>query len=195
MTMKSQSTVALMAQQFQNLARSSQDTPPPLPASQPPLEDTLSSMHLSLANGNHRQQQNSHRTQAQVHHYQPEQHHFDLNSHQHHQQQQLNHQLMYQQQQHQVSLESQVHTSQHYPLEAVPVIDPPVHQGTSEAILRATPLNTGIDLGGSGGQLGLGQLIDDLQRLMEDHETADIVFLLGASEMAVYAHRIILRAR
>uniref|UniRef100_A0A182U0F5 Probable small nuclear ribonucleoprotein E n=1 Tax=Anopheles melas TaxID=34690 RepID=A0A182U0F5_9DIPT len=42
---------------------------------------------------------------------------------------------------------------------------------------------------------GLPQLLDDLQKLSEDQDTADIVFVLGTGEERVYAHRIILMAR
>ncbi|XP_055534431.1 uncharacterized protein LOC129723949 [Wyeomyia smithii] len=42
---------------------------------------------------------------------------------------------------------------------------------------------------------GLPQLLDDLQRLSEDQDTADVVFILGTSEERIYAHRIILMAR
>lgn len=42
---------------------------------------------------------------------------------------------------------------------------------------------------------GVSQLLEDLQRLAEDHESADIVFLLGRDEVPVYAHRIMLMAR
>ncbi|KAK6631034.1 hypothetical protein RUM44_003206 [Polyplax serrata] len=42
---------------------------------------------------------------------------------------------------------------------------------------------------------GVSQLLEDLQRLAEDHESADIVFLLGREEVPVYAHRIMLMAR
>ncbi|XP_075226146.1 serine-enriched protein [Lycorma delicatula] len=42
---------------------------------------------------------------------------------------------------------------------------------------------------------GVPQLLEDLQRLAEDHESADIVFLVGREDIPVYAHRIILMAR
>ncbi|XP_063363309.1 uncharacterized protein LOC134652082 [Cydia amplana] len=42
---------------------------------------------------------------------------------------------------------------------------------------------------------GLPGLLRDLQRLSEDQDSADIVFILGTSEEKVYAHRIILVAR
>ncbi|CAH2039917.1 unnamed protein product, partial [Iphiclides podalirius] len=41
---------------------------------------------------------------------------------------------------------------------------------------------------------GLPGLLRDLQRLSEDQDSADIVFILGTSEEKVYAHRIILVA-
>lgn len=42
---------------------------------------------------------------------------------------------------------------------------------------------------------GLPQLLDDLQRLSEDQDSADVVFLVGRDEERIYAHRIILMAR
>ncbi|XP_063827740.1 uncharacterized protein LOC135077093 [Ostrinia nubilalis] len=42
---------------------------------------------------------------------------------------------------------------------------------------------------------GLPGLLRDLQRLSEDQDSADIVFILGTSEEKVYAHKIILIAR
>nr|CAI5821948.1 unnamed protein product [Callosobruchus analis] len=42
---------------------------------------------------------------------------------------------------------------------------------------------------------GVPRLLDDLQRLSEDHDSADIVFILGPQEERVYAHRVILMAR
>lgn len=42
---------------------------------------------------------------------------------------------------------------------------------------------------------GVPQLLEDLQRLADDSDSADIVFLVGREEVAVYAHRVILMAR
>lgn len=42
---------------------------------------------------------------------------------------------------------------------------------------------------------GLPQLITDLQRLSEDQESADLVFICGREEERIYAHRILLMAR
>lgn len=42
---------------------------------------------------------------------------------------------------------------------------------------------------------GLPQLLDDLQKLSEDQDSCDVVFLLGREEERVYAHKIILMAR
>lgn len=42
---------------------------------------------------------------------------------------------------------------------------------------------------------GLPQLLDDLQKLSEDQDTADVVFILGTGEERIFAHRIILMAR
>lgn len=49
--------------------------------------------------------------------------------------------------------------------------------------------------GGGGEHAGLPGLLRDLQRLSEDQDSADIVFLLGPHEERVYAHKIILSAR
>ena len=42
---------------------------------------------------------------------------------------------------------------------------------------------------------GVPRLLDDLQRLSEDTDSADIVFVLGRDEERVFAHRVILIAR
>lgn len=42
---------------------------------------------------------------------------------------------------------------------------------------------------------GIPQLLEDLQRLSEDKESCDVIFLLGHEEDRVYAHKIILNAR
>ncbi|KAH7986951.1 hypothetical protein HPB49_025982 [Dermacentor silvarum] len=42
---------------------------------------------------------------------------------------------------------------------------------------------------------GVARLLDDLHRLMEDRDSADVVFLVGREEAPVYAHCLILRAR
>ncbi|KAJ3661926.1 hypothetical protein Zmor_006300 [Zophobas morio] len=42
---------------------------------------------------------------------------------------------------------------------------------------------------------GVPRLLDDLQRLSEDTDSADIVFILGREEERVSAHRVILMAR
>lgn len=42
---------------------------------------------------------------------------------------------------------------------------------------------------------GVPRLLDDLQRLADDHDSADIVFLVGREELPVYAHRLILMIR
>lgn len=43
--------------------------------------------------------------------------------------------------------------------------------------------------------VGIKQLLIDLQKLSEDQESADVVFLLDKEEERVYAHKIILMAR
>ncbi|KAK0180211.1 hypothetical protein PV327_005877 [Microctonus hyperodae] len=48
---------------------------------------------------------------------------------------------------------------------------------------------------GEAGLAGVPRLLEDLARLSEDKESADIVFLLGRDETPVYGHRIILQAR
>lgn len=55
--------------------------------------------------------------------------------------------------------------------------------------LNATSLSTDKALA------GVPRLLDDLQRLSEDTDSADIVFLLSREEERIYAHRIILMAR
>lgn len=45
------------------------------------------------------------------------------------------------------------------------------------------------------GTSGVPRLLEDLARLSEDKDSADIVFLLGRDETPVYAHRLILQAR
>lgn len=42
---------------------------------------------------------------------------------------------------------------------------------------------------------GVPQLLDDLHKLIDDQETADVVFLLGREEEKIFAHRLILMAR
>lgn len=42
---------------------------------------------------------------------------------------------------------------------------------------------------------GVSQLLDDFQKLVDDQETADVVFLLGREEEKIYAHRLILMTR
>lgn len=42
---------------------------------------------------------------------------------------------------------------------------------------------------------GVPRLLEDLQRLAEDRDSADLVFIVGREEAPAYAHRIILRAR
>lgn len=42
---------------------------------------------------------------------------------------------------------------------------------------------------------GVPRLLDDLQKLLETHDHADILFLVGREETAFYAHRLLLNAR
>nr|XP_046471679.1 uncharacterized protein LOC124213925 isoform X1 [Neodiprion pinetum] len=48
---------------------------------------------------------------------------------------------------------------------------------------------------GEAGLAGVPRLLEDLARLSEDTESADIVFLLGREETPIYAHKIILQSR
>lgn len=51
---------------------------------------------------------------------------------------------------------------------------------------------------GASGEVGLAgvpRLLEDLARLSEDKDSADILFLLGREETPVYGHRIILQVR
>lgn len=42
---------------------------------------------------------------------------------------------------------------------------------------------------------GVPRLLDDLERLSEDSDSADLVFVLGREEERVLAHRVIMLAR
>ena len=42
---------------------------------------------------------------------------------------------------------------------------------------------------------GVPRLLDDLHKLMETHDHADILFLVGREETAFYAHRLLLNIR
>lgn len=42
---------------------------------------------------------------------------------------------------------------------------------------------------------GVPRLLDDLMKLLETHDHADILFLVGREETAFYAHRLVLNAR
>lgn len=64
---------------------------------------------------------------------------------------------------------------------------------TRAVAVGAAPGAAGIS--GEAGLAGVPRLLEDLARLSEDKDTADIVFLLGRDETPVYAHRIILQAR
>lgn len=65
--------------------------------------------------------------------------------------------------------------------------------GTRAVAVGAAPGAAGVS--GEAGLAGVPRLLEDLARLSEDKDTADIVFLLGRDETPVYAHRIILQAR
>ena len=42
---------------------------------------------------------------------------------------------------------------------------------------------------------GVPRLLDDLQKLLETHDHADILFLVGREETPFYAHRLLLNIR
>lgn len=42
---------------------------------------------------------------------------------------------------------------------------------------------------------GVEVLLDDLSHLVNDHETGDVLFLVGEEELRIYAHRLILTTR
>jgi len=42
---------------------------------------------------------------------------------------------------------------------------------------------------------GVPRLLQDLQTLLDTHDHADILFLLGREETAFYAHRLLLNVR
>ena len=43
--------------------------------------------------------------------------------------------------------------------------------------------------------VGVSRLLDDLQRLLDDKDSADIIFIVGREEVQVSAHKLILKAR
>ena len=43
--------------------------------------------------------------------------------------------------------------------------------------------------------LGVDTLLRDFQHLIDDQDTADVLFLVGQGETAIYAHKLILVAR
>lgn len=65
--------------------------------------------------------------------------------------------------------------------------------GTRTVAVGAAAGATGVS--GEAGLAGVPRLLEDLARLSEDTESADIVFLLGREDTPIYAHRIILQAR
>lgn len=68
-------------------------------------------------------------------------------------------------------------------------------------VTRAVTVGAAAGAAGMSGEAGLvgmsgvPRLLEDLARLSEDKDSADIVFLLGRDETPVYAHRLILQAR
>ncbi|XP_011504847.1 PREDICTED: kelch-like protein 17 [Ceratosolen solmsi marchali] len=61
--------------------------------------------------------------------------------------------------------------------------------------VAVTSTTSAVVLPGEANLTGVLRLLEDLARLSEDKESADIVFLLGREESPVYAHRIIMQAR
>ena len=169
-------SVALMAQKFQNLAQLGHDTPPPPPQSQPPIEEAIESLNgLRIAEAtvsNQYRDQQIALSQAQL--LQHSRHQFELN-------QQLNQELLYQQQ---AILEQRAPLQ--YPLEGMPA--ELLSNGIEQMVMAQV---NDVQLTG---QTAV-RLIEDLQRLMQDHETADVVFVVGHTEVPISAHRVILRAR
>lgn len=60
---------------------------------------------------------------------------------------------------------------------------------------RVGGLSTSASLPADKALAGVPRLLDDLQRLSEDTDSADVVFVLGREEERVFAHRVILMAR
>lgn len=166
---QAQSNVALMAQQFQNLARLGHEVPPPPPQSQPPTDDPIESLngpHLGStgASALARTHLNGHTHRAQLYkhqHYNPSEH--------------LNQLAFYQQQS--------------------PTVEPLSQLDLGPNVADQLRMPASLDDLTGDNLPGMSRLLDDLQRAMEDHETADIVFLVGSNEAPVSAHRVILRAR
>lgn len=52
-----------------------------------------------------------------------------------------------------------------------------------------------IDWNDKSSFVGVMKLVEDFQKLSEDQESADTVFLLDKNEERVYAHKVILMAR
>lgn len=62
------------------------------------------------------------------------------------------------------------------------------HLKEEENIMSYSPMNDAV-------LAGVPRLLDDLQKLLETHDHADILFLVGREETAFYAHRLLLNAR
>jgi len=166
--MHAQTNVAIMARKFQNLNHLCNDIPPPPPESQPPAEEANDAIID---------------TEAQV---PVSSSHFNSNGH---------------------SYRSQLHKHQHYsPSEhlnqlvyfhnqpQLPINDPHEHlqkdQRTGQTSTIITRVESPVEK-----MSGVAGLLNDLQRVLEDHEWADVVFVMGSDEVPVYAHRVLLRAR
>lgn len=68
---------------------------------------------------------------------------------------------------------------------AVPTIPPTLPSSSSSSDVPTTAANLS----------GVPRLLEDMSRLLEDKDSADLVFLVGREESPIYAHRIILQAR
>lgn len=69
-----------------------------------------------------------------------------------------------------------------------------VRSGTASTLQAVSDKISGMQLSEKS-LAGVSQLLVDLQRLSEDQESADIVFVVDRDEERIYAHRIILQAR
>ena len=110
-----------------------------------------------------------------------------IESHHHH----------HQQQQHQ---QGSWNTNRNFPQQRNPITQQfsAIYQPTQLKPMESSNSNGSAQAMADSGQTklsGLARLADDLEKMAEDRETADIVFMVGANEVPIYAHRVILRAR
>lgn len=190
-----------MAQKFQNFNHDNNNNiSTPIPQSKPSIYDvvdlTLFNKFISKPNDKvydgddgplkhspiNKHNTSDHQSQLMFHH------NFHRHHHNHHHQQQ-------QQQQQSILMPILVH--QHHQLNNI-LPESNIHHHT---VMNSTTTAT-IDTSESKQQqqqqqnlTGIARLLNDLQRLLGDNESADIVFLVGSNELPVYAHRAILQAR